>query len=84
MKRNLRISVSKKPQMDGLLSYRSVGIRERVLKFLLGDKSKLTILVPGDTIDEIDICKRDERRKEDESRDERSDRESGKVSTVVC
>ena len=84
MKRNLRIGVSKKTQKDGPFSYRSVGVREKVLKLLFGDKSKLTILVPGDSIDEIDICKRDERRKEDEQRSERSDRESRKVSSGVC
>ena len=49
MKHNLKISVSKHPQSGGIVSCRNVTIRERFLRFLLGDKQKLTILVPGDT-----------------------------------
>ena len=54
---NLKIKVSKKPRTGGLVSYRYVGIREKVLRFLFGEKQKLTILVPGDNVDEIDICR---------------------------
>lgn len=50
MKHNLKISVSKTPQSGGIVSCRNVTIRERFLRFLLGDKQKLTILVPGDTV----------------------------------
>ena len=56
MKHNLKISVSKKPQSGGIVSCRNVTIRERFLRFLLGDKQKLTILVPGDTVQELAIC----------------------------
>lgn len=56
MKHNLKISVSKKPQTGGIVSCRNVSIRERVLRFLLGDKQKLTILVPGDSVQELAIC----------------------------
>ena len=55
MKHNLKISVSKKPQSGGIVSCRNVTIRERFLRFLLGDKQKLTILVPGDTVQELAI-----------------------------
>lgn len=55
MKHNLKISVSKKPQTGGIVSCRNVTIRERFLRFLLGDKQKLTILVPGDTVQELTI-----------------------------
>lgn len=55
MKHNLKISVSKKPQTGGIVSCRNVTIRERFLRFLLGDKQKLTILVPGDTVKELAI-----------------------------
>jgi hypothetical protein len=30
-------------------------VRERLLRFLLGDKHKLTIIVPGDTVSELAI-----------------------------
>ena len=44
-----------KPQSGGIVSCRNVTIRERFLRFLLGDKQKLTILVPGDTVQELAI-----------------------------
>ena len=56
MKHNLKISVSKHPQSGGSVSYHNVTIRERFLRFLLGDKQKLTILVPGDSVQELAIC----------------------------
>ena len=42
MKHNLQISVSKKPKYG-------------VLKFLLGSPTKLTILVPGDSVEQLSI-----------------------------
>ena len=56
MKHNLKISVSKKPKADSVLSCRIIGIRERFLRFLFGEKQKITILVPGDTVEEVAIC----------------------------
>lgn len=53
--KNLKITVSKKPQTEGLIAVRSVTIRERFLRFLLGDKHRITILVPGDRVQEIAI-----------------------------
>jgi len=57
MKHNLKISVSKAPQTGGVVTCRTVGIRERFLRFLFGRKQRLTILIPGDSIDEVAICK---------------------------
>ena len=56
MKHNLKISVSKEPQSGGIVSCRNITVRERILRFLLGDKQKITILVPGDTVEELAIC----------------------------
>ncbi len=56
MEHNLKISVSKKPKTDGILSCRSISVRERILCFFLGGKQKLTILVPGDSVEEVAIC----------------------------
>lgn len=55
MKHNLKISVSKHPQSGGIVTCRNVTIRERFLRFLLGDKQKLTIIVPGDMVQELAI-----------------------------
>ena len=38
MKHNLHISVSKKPVNRGIVSVRNVTVRERLMRFLLGDK----------------------------------------------
>ena len=56
MKQNLKISVSKEPRTDGILSCRNIGVRERILRFLFGEKQKITILVPGDSVEEVAIC----------------------------
>ena len=55
MKHNLKISVSKKPRYDGIVSCRNVSVRERILRFLLGSSTKLTILVPGDSVETLSI-----------------------------
>lgn len=56
MKHNLKISVSKKPQTGGLVTHRNVSVRERILRFLLGGKQRVTIVIPGDSIEELSIC----------------------------
>lgn len=56
MKHNLKISVSKEPKKEGVVSCRNVTVRERLLCFLLGGKQKLTIIVPGDTVSELAIA----------------------------
>ena len=57
MKHNLKISVSKEPKKKGVVSCRECTVRERLLRFLLGDKLRLTIIVPGDTVSELAIAK---------------------------
>ena len=56
MKHNLKISVSKVPQTGGVITCRNVTIRERFLRLLFGRKQKVTILISGDSIDEVSIC----------------------------
>ena len=56
MKHNLKISVSKVPQTGGVVNCRNVNVRERFLRLLFGRKQKVTILIPGDSIDEVSIC----------------------------
>lgn len=55
MKHNLSISVSKKPVNRGVLSCRTVTVRERFLRFLLGDRVQLTVLVPGRSVQNVCI-----------------------------
>lgn len=55
MKHKVQIRVSKKPVNEGVMSCRSVSVREKLLRRLLGEKSKLTILVPGDSVESLCI-----------------------------
>ncbi len=55
MKHNLKISVSKKPDPGGLVSCRSVSLREKLLTRFLGQKQKLVVLVPGTNVETVTI-----------------------------
>ena len=55
MQHNLRISVTRQRDPGGVVAIRNVSVRERLLRFLLGAKQKLTIVVPGDTVSGIEI-----------------------------
>lgn len=55
MRHTLQISVSPKPTTDGIVNFRNVSIRERFLRFLFGEKQRLTIIVPGNSVQELAI-----------------------------
>jgi len=55
MKHMLRISVSKEPPDGGIVGCRHVTVRERLLRFLLGDKRRLTVIIPGDSVKALSI-----------------------------
>lgn len=55
MKHNLSIRVSKKPRMGGIVACQSMTIREKLLRLLLGSPHKVTIFVPGDSVDTVSI-----------------------------
>ena len=55
MKHSLNITVSKARQNGGVIACRQMTIRERLLRFLLGSPIKLTLIVPGDSVDEVTI-----------------------------
>ena len=57
MKHNLQISVSDKSQSFGCVSRKNITLRERFMRLLFGKKQKITILVPGDAIEELAIKK---------------------------
>ena len=56
MTHSLKISVSKKPMNGGLINVRNVMLREKVLRWLLGAPQKLTIIVPGNSIESVSIA----------------------------
>ena len=56
MTHSLKISVSKKPMNGGLINMRNVTLREKILRWLLGASQKLTIIVPGNSIESVNIA----------------------------
>ena len=65
MKHTLKISVSKKPRADSIVNFRSVSVREKFLRLLFGMPCKMTILVPGDSVEELSIHEVNEGRSEE-------------------
>ncbi|QAT48622.1 hypothetical protein EQM14_01830 [Caproiciproducens sp. NJN-50] len=55
MKHELKISVSKKPQTGGIVRCRNVTLREHALRRLFGEKQKLIVLIPGDSVESLSI-----------------------------
>lgn len=55
MRHKLLISVSKKPRNEGIVSFRNITVREKFLRFLFGGKQRITILVPGDSVETVSI-----------------------------
>ena len=55
MKHTLKISVAKEPASGGIVSCRNVSMRERLVRFLLGEKRRLTIIVPGGSVRELAV-----------------------------
>ena len=55
MDHTLKISVAKKPASGGIVSCRRISVRERFLRFLFGEKQRLTVIVPGDSVRELAI-----------------------------
>ena len=57
MRHALRIVVSKDSEGEGVVACRHLTMREKLLRFLIGSPVKLTVLVPGDNVDEVEISK---------------------------
>ena len=55
MKHNLTISVSKDPWKGGIVQCKNISIREKLLTKLLGQKQKIMILIPGNSVSTVSI-----------------------------
>lgn len=55
MKHNLKISLAQGPERDGIVRCKTVSLRERVLRRLFGDMRRVTIIVPGDSVEELSV-----------------------------
>lgn len=54
MEHKLSISVSKHPH-PGVVNFKRVTIRERILRWLLGSPSHLMVIAPGDSVKQLRI-----------------------------
>ena len=55
MTHNLSITLAKRPLNNGIVNCRRVSVREKLLTFLLGPQQNVVVLVPGRSVQEIDI-----------------------------
>ena len=55
MQHNLTISLGSPPQAEGIVRCRTVSLRERLLRALLGEKQRITVIVPGGSVKTLDI-----------------------------
>lgn len=55
MKHTVRVGIDKGKDTDGIVSCEQVGVRERLMRFLLGKKERLTILIPGSSVETVAI-----------------------------
>ena len=55
MKHNLKISLAQGPESRGIVRCKTVSLREQVLRRLFGDMRRVTIIVPGDSVEELSV-----------------------------
>lgn len=55
MKHNLKISVSRAPKAGGLVSCKTITVREKLISRLLGNKQKVMVLIPGNSVSTVSI-----------------------------
>ncbi|QDZ42456.1 hypothetical protein [Corynebacterium sp. sy039] len=59
-KHRLKVSLTKEPERDALVSTKRISISERFLRFLLGNKHEVTVLVPGNQVSTLEIVRPDD------------------------
>ena len=55
MKHNLKISIARGPDSGGIVRCKTVSLRARVLRRLFGDMRRVTIIVPGDSVEALSV-----------------------------
>lgn len=58
MRHKLRLNLAEQEEREQIIKLRRVSLRDRLAKFLLGEKRKYTIVVPGDSIDQVTIIQK--------------------------
>ena len=54
MKHTLKISVARDSN-DGIVSCRHITVREKLLRMLFGEKRRLTVIIPGNSVKALSI-----------------------------
>ena len=54
MKHSLKISVAQEPG-DGIVSCHHITVREKILRLLFGEKRRLTVIIPGNSVKTLSI-----------------------------
>ena len=66
MRHELKISVRKAPFEGCVIKKQTVAMRERFLKRLFGNKHRLMVIVPGESVERVSISELPEEGDEDE------------------
>lgn len=55
MKHNLKISLAPVPDTGGIVRCKTVSLRERLLRRLLGEKGRVMVIVPGGSVRALSV-----------------------------
>lgn len=66
MRHELKISVRREPFECCVVKNQTVALRERLLKRLFGNKHRLMVIVPGESVERVSISELPEEGDEDE------------------
>ena len=55
MKHNLKICLARDPGYGGIVRCKTISLRERMLRRLFGDMRRVTIIVPGDSVQALSV-----------------------------
>lgn len=55
MQHSLKISIARKSDSGGIVRCKTLSLRERLLRRLLGDTRRITVIVPGDSVKALSV-----------------------------
>jgi hypothetical protein len=55
MTHQVHIKVGKHQKQNGVLNFKKVTIREKLLRLMFGAKQEVMVLLPGETVKEVEI-----------------------------
>lgn len=55
MQHSLKISIAREPDSGGIVRCKTLSLRERLLRRLLGDTRRITVIVPGDSVKALSV-----------------------------